>query len=286
MALKVNGKTISQNEIEAEVQRIATYRRQAGMPDAANLAPGENSRGALIEEAKTNLVNRILLEEEASKRFKTIPREELDAAYDNAYGKVSPKQLKKNKAEIDKRRQRVKNYLRVSRLLAELTQDIEEPTEKDLHDEFMRRCHLFSKPARAHASHIVKHTNEGQNPEEARKLIEEAYEDLKSGTPFAKVAEKHSDCNGRSGDLGWFPRGQMVESFEKVVFALNPGEMSDIFETEFGFHIALLHEKEDAEMVPFDDVSERLQQDLMRERTDGAIEGFVQKLREVAEINS
>ena len=55
--------------------------------------------------------------------------------------------------------------------------------------------------------------------------------------------------------------------------------MSDIFETEFGFHIALLHEKEDAEMVPFDDVSERLQQDLMRERTDGAIEGFVQKLR-------
>ena len=98
MALKVNGKTISQNEIEAEVQRIATYRRQAGMPDAANLAPGENSRGALIEEAKTNLVNRILLEEEASKRFKTIPREELDAAYDNAYGKVSPKQLKKKQS--------------------------------------------------------------------------------------------------------------------------------------------------------------------------------------------
>jgi peptidyl-prolyl cis-trans isomerase C len=68
--------------------------------------------------------------------------------------------------------------------------------------------------------------------------------DLQGGAPFAEVAERHSDCKGNGGDLGCFPRGAMVEEFDQVVFAMQPGQCSPIFRTPFGFHIAEVRSKE------------------------------------------
>lgn len=88
-----------------------------------------------------------------------------------------------------------------------------------------------------HAAHIVKNIDEHTSEPQAFTAIHAAQQLLQSGRSFADVADHVSDCRGGGGDLGWFPRGTMVEEFERVVFALRPGEVSEIFRSPFGFHI-------------------------------------------------
>ena len=99
-----------------------------------------------------------------------------------------------------------------------------------------------------HARHIlVMHEESKRKPssikrseKEARALIEQIAEKLEGGADFAELAKKHSDCpSGKrgGGDLGTFGRGRMAPAFEETAFALEENEVSDIVETEFGFHI-------------------------------------------------
>ena len=95
------------------------------------------------------------------------------------------------------------------------------------------------------ASHILvthedsQRTTNSRNRKEARKLAEQILKDLKSGKEFAELARQHSDgpSGPKGGNLGRFTRGQMVPEFDEVVFKLKPGAVSDIVETQFGYHI-------------------------------------------------
>lgn len=88
------------------------------------------------------------------------------------------------------------------------------------------------------ASHILIATD-GRDKEEARKEIEALRDEIKSGTDFADAARSKSDCpsGSRGGDLGSFGRGAMVPEFETAAFELESGAMSDVVETDFGFHL-------------------------------------------------
>lgn len=76
----------------------------------------------------------------------------------------------------------------------------------------------------------------------ALRTVEEVMRELASGTEFETVARRYSQdgTRERGGDLGWFRQGQMVREFNDVVFAMRPGQVSGVVETEFGFHIIKL----------------------------------------------
>jgi parvulin-like peptidyl-prolyl isomerase len=76
--------------------------------------------------------------------------------------------------------------------------------------------------------------------DEARQLIGEIAEKLKGGADFGELARQYSECpSGKraGGDLGTFGKGKMAPPFEKAAFALEENQISDIVETEFGFHL-------------------------------------------------
>ncbi|MDQ3803992.1 MAG: peptidylprolyl isomerase, partial [Acidobacteriota bacterium] len=78
---------------------------------------------------------------------------------------------------------------------------------------------------------------------EARREAEEILKRARAGEDFEALAKQHSDEPGadqRGGDLGWFGRGQMVKEFEETAFAMKEGEVSDVIETQFGFHVVKL----------------------------------------------
>lgn len=80
-----------------------------------------------------------------------------------------------------------------------------------------------------------------RNKEEARKLAKEVWQKASApGADFAALADQYTEDpsgKGRGGKLGTFPRGRMVPEFDKPLFELKPGMVSDVIETSFGFHI-------------------------------------------------
>ena len=130
----------------------------------------------------------------------------------------------------------------------------------------------FWEPQKVHARHILIKTAPGapENEKEgAKKKAEEILAMVKEGKPFEELAKKHSQDQGTAeegGDLGFFARGQMVKPFEEVAFALNPGEVSDVVETQFGFHIIRVDAVKEEGTKPLEAVEEEIRTKLTEER--------------------
>lgn len=92
-----------------------------------------------------------------------------------------------------------------------------------------------------------------QHPEldtaKTRAKAEDVLKRVRAGEDFGELAKQYSGDPGskdKGGDLGWFKRGQMVKPFEDAAFSLQPGQVSDVIETDFGFHIIKVEEKRTA----------------------------------------
>jgi peptidyl-prolyl cis-trans isomerase SurA len=99
---------------------------------------------------------------------------------------------------------------------------------------------LPQKPAGVHLAQILLTPVPGQTVKDSlRAFANRVLARIRAGDDFALLAQAYStDASGKNGgDLGWFDRGQMVPEFEKAAFALQPGEISGVVETKYGFHI-------------------------------------------------
>jgi len=93
-------------------------------------------------------------------------------------------------------------------------------------------------------AYIVQHPE--LDTKQNRSKAEEVLKRARAGEDFAKLAKEFSTDPGskeKGGDLGWFGHGQMVPEFEQAAFALQPGQISDIVQTKFGYHIIKLEDR-------------------------------------------
>lgn len=96
---------------------------------------------------------------------------------------------------------------------------------------------------------------------ESKAKIQELHQQLQKGADFADLAKQNSTDPGskdQGGDLGFFVRGQMVPAFEEAAFALKPGEFSEPFETQFGWHIVKVDARRERAAPPFEAIKDRL----------------------------
>ncbi len=133
------------------------------------------------------------------------------------------------------------------------------------------RATRFSQPEQRRAAHILFKVASDASPEARAKTEREARAVLaraKGGEDFAALARKHSQdtsaANG--GDLGFFGRGQMVPEFETAAFGLAVGQVSDLVESPFGFHIIKVTETRAAREIPLDEVRQSLRDEIQRTR--------------------
>jgi peptidyl-prolyl cis-trans isomerase C len=120
----------------------------------------------------------------------------------------------------------------------------------------------------------------------AMNMIKEIQNKLKKGEEFGTLATEYSQgpSSARGGDLGYFGRGQMVKPFEESAFSLEPGEVSNVVETRFGYHLIKLTDKKPERTIPFSDVKESIEQYLGDGRIFEQVKVLVEKLRKEAEI--
>ena len=105
-----------------------------------------------------------------------------------------------------------------------------------------------------------------------------------SGEEFTKEAAEASDCPDNGGDLGFFARGAMVEEFEQRVFGAPLNTPSDVFETPFGLHIAIVYEKRAAGVAKLEEVSPTIEAALFRALHDREVGEKLSALQKAAVV--
>ncbi len=129
----------------------------------------------------------------------------------------------------------------------------------------------FRQEEEVRARHILFRVEEGADDATkatARQRAEAVLAKAKSGEDFAKLATENSEdsSSSRGGDLGFFRRGLMVPPFEEAAFAMQPGQVSEIVETQFGYHIIRVEERREPGVKPFAEVSTQITGKMKSER--------------------
>ncbi len=164
--------------------------------------------------------------------------------------------------------------------------DVNEAEAKEYYEQNKKQSET---PEQVKASHILIKTDRSASDEDkqkARAKAEDLLKQVKDGGDFAALAKEHSDCpsSSKGGDLGLFKRGQMVKAFEDAAFALEPGQVSDVVETQFGYHIIKVTEKTQAGSTPFEEAKEKITQMLTQKKQTEFYKGYVEKLKAEADI--
>ena len=265
MALLVNGERIEDAALREErraIRRALTER----MPEESATVIEKRAE----EWARENLIERVLIKQAAYRDGAPISPAVIDNAIENGADPAA-------RAEIEL-------GMRVERMLTKLSSRAQPPRPRDIADYYQKNAAAFKVPEAWHASHIVKNVDEHNTEEAAKASIDIIHLRLQQGEPFEQVADEVSDCPGRGGDLGFFGRGQMVEEFETVAFALAPGETSGVFRTSFGFHIAKVHDHRLEGVLPLDAVSSDIEAQLLAESKQKTVERYIDSLRAKAKI--
>jgi len=139
------------------------------------------------------------------------------------------------------------------------------------------------------ASHILIGVDAAASADDKKKAKEKAeglLKEIRGGKDFAEAAKSSSTCPSKDqgGDLGYFGRGQMVQPFEQAAFGMKVGEISDVVETQFGYHIIKLTDKKDGEAPKLEEIQEKITAYLKGQKTQKAVFDFVTNLKKEAKV--
>ena len=158
-------------------------------------------------------------------------------------------------------------------------------TDKDVEEYYKNNPKEFEKPETVKARHILigfKGDMTEDQKKELRKKADDVLKKAKRGDDFGQLASEYSDDPGsktKGGELGYFPRGNMVPEFENAAFNLKPGDISDVIETPYGYHIIKVEDKKAAEMPAFDSIKEQVKIKATQAAEQKKINEFIEKAK-------
>src|SRR5262245_13283217 len=253
---RVNGDTITKAEFERALKSIE---QRAGGPVPADRRD-EIYRGLLDQ-----LVSIRLLRQEAAAQKVAVPDADLEKRMGEVMQQFPSKDvfaemLKAQDTTLEKFRTEQRQDLAINKMLGDALKDKVTATPAQIDEFYKQNPDRFKQGERVRASHILVAVPQGADAvtkTQARTKAEGLLKQVKGGGDFAKLAKENSQDPGsaiQGGDLGYFQPGQMVPEFNEVAFKLAPGKVSDLVETQFGFHIIKVVEKQEARTVPLDEV--------------------------------
>jgi peptidyl-prolyl cis-trans isomerase C len=278
---RVNGENVTRQEFQDFVQNLEAR--------AGSEVPAEQ-RDQVYRRVLDQIVGYKLLQQEAKARKVAVPDAEIEARLGEIKKQfpsedVFMQTLIERKMTLEQIRTDTREDMAVGRLIeAEIADKVAVKPEQ-VQDFYDKNPDQFKQPERVRASHIlisVPQNADAAAKTEARGKAEQVLKDLKAGKDFAALAKQHSQDPGsavQGGDLGFFQQGQMVGPFNDAAFGLAPGATSDLVETQFGYHIIRVAEKQPARAIPLDDVRPKVEDFLKNRNREEQTEAFVKGLR-------
>jgi len=284
----VNGSVITLTDLDREVSRAQEQFRRTGRP-ISDAQLSDMKKGML-----ENLISFELLYQESKKQGIKVEEatvvEKLRGVKERFPSEDAFKDMLRNSnlSEADMISQ-LRRGMAVEQFVdKEFVQKVA-VSDKEMKDYYDTHQDRFKQPEQVHASHILIKVDpeaDASRQAEARKEIEKIQKKVKKGEDFAALAKEHSQCpsNTKGGDLGYFGRGQMVKPFEKAAFALEPGQVSDIIETRFGYHLIKVMDKKPERTLAYKDATGGLEQHLKQSKVRQEVLAYVEKLEEKAKV--
>ncbi len=283
----VNDEPITRSELNIAVDQMENRMMRQGKK------VDESQKATMEKEALDSLIRTELLYQAGLKAGAGADKARVDKQFSTYRQRFS------SQAEFDKMldhfgmtqqdlRREIKRSLTIRKYMDQVTASVKVP-EKELKAYYKDHPKVFTHPEQVRASHIlvqVKNMKDEKEKNAAKKKIEAIQARLKKGEDFAALARKMSDCpsSKKGGDLGYFARGQMVKPFEDAAFALEPGQMSPIVETRFGYHIIKLTDKKPAGAIPYSEVKAKIEKYLRQTKAQDLIWKNVDQLKAKAKI--
>jgi len=250
MTVPVFEELVRQGLLEEKFRKLVT--------DGISVGPAELQDGFRYKNEKVKLDYALIKPEDLE--AKISPDEtEIRAAYE------------KNKSSYQVPERRVARYALVD--VNQIRQSVQ-VSEEMLKQQYMANIQQYQVPNRVHVQHILFMTvgkTTDAEIEEAKNKAEDVLKQVRKGGKFEDLAKKYSEDPGskdKGGDLSWITQGQTVPEFEKTAFSLNPGQVSDLIKTQYGFHIIKVVEKETAHTKPFEEVKDSLRAPLLLSQAD------------------
>lgn len=276
MALYINNEQLQDAVIEQEFSMLC-QRYSAELPQEELQA----NRDRIMSDARENAIERLILIQEARKLIPDPTEEEVNQRIfqiQEAYG-GQERFGKMTDEDKTKFRTGMNDSIKLEKYFEVICRDVPSPSEDECRKYYDDHKEEFKTVEMVRASHIVRRPLAGQKMPDFYKSMREIRQRLVEGADFATLSGQYSQCKDSGGDLGWFARGQMVPLFEDIVFNMKPGEVSDVFQTEFGFHIAKLTDRRLPEYVDYKEVHDSIMEHLTSELKNAEIGKTVDKLR-------
>jgi hypothetical protein len=284
MALLVNGQLITDAMLYDEMENLKAAARQG--PNAPNCCERDEE---FMGYARDSMVARTLLTEQADQRGVAVPPEDVDAELEKLKEKHGGEEwfymtFNTSKEHEGEFKQKLESHLRVQAVIDEYAADVINPTDEQIEAFYRERINDFLAPEKVHARHILKDLDHGADARTAFAEMRELREKLLDGGDFDALCAEHSSKPEAGGDLGWFGRGELVEEFEAVVFSLRPGEVSPVFLTQFGYHVAKVEGRKPSEPYPLDEIRDEVKRIYIESKRNDRMQQVVEALKKAAEV--
>jgi peptidyl-prolyl cis-trans isomerase C len=283
---RVNGEAITRTEFEQAVQSLEG---RAGSP----VPPDQRDR--IFRSVLDDLVGYTLLKQEATARSVTVPDADVEARIGEIRSQfpsedVFMQMLIERNMTLDQIRTDARQDMAIGKMIEDEIAGKVDVQPEQLQDFYTKNPDQFAQPERVRASHILfafPENADAAGKAQARTTAEQVLGEITAGKDFAALAKQHSQDPGSAvngGDLGFFQQGQMVGAFNDAAFSLQPGATSGLVETEFGFHIIKVAEKQPARTIPLDEVRPQLEQYLQNVNREEQTDAFVAALKSKGKV--
>lgn len=284
--MTVNGEPVYAAEISLMMQNIQGYLASQGQ---------EATEDQIAQVATQRVVEQKLLAQEAA-RFSIKPDEQriaqmMELTERQAGGRDNlDKALAQGGSDTAQLEQIFREMELGRAFIAQQIQPTIEVSDQEITDYYSEHPEQFVSEEQVHARHIlIKADPEADEAtqEAARTKAEQARERaVADDADFAELAgelsEGPSAPNG--GDLGFFTKDRMVPAFSEAAFALQPGEVSPVVKTRFGYHVIKVEERREAGAVPLDEAQDPIRRMIVNEKTNVAVGQLMRNLGQNADI--
>jgi len=289
----VNEEKITLGEIQKEMS--AQLQRFGGQISSEQYSTIEQQ---LFEDVKNRIINNKLLLNAIKDEGITVSNEDIDKEINNIRsslpeGTTLEDLLAAQGASIKNIQNDIEQQIAIAQIADLKTANVPDVTDIQAEEFYIQNPEGFQTPEEVEASHILIKFDDSDDDvikdEKNQELKNIRNQILAGDLTFEDAAKKYSDCPSgerSSGSLGVFRRGNMVPEFEIAAFSQEIGEIGDIIETQFGYHIIKVANHTFEETISFDDAKEKIKNYLYVQNKQIAFAEYIKELRDNAIIQN